>query len=135
MANNLKTSIVARNVELNALGPLANSGLLRIYSGSQPASPETAIGAQTLLAELELNATAFGAAANGVITANAITDDDDADASGTAAWYRLVKSDGVTVLWDGSVGTSNADLVLNSVAIQQHARVSVTSFTYTLPQQ
>lgn len=134
MANNLKTSIVSRNAELDALAPLANTGYLRIYDGAQPATPETAVGAQVLLAELRLNATAFGAAASGVITANAITDDSDANATGTAAWYRLLKSDGTTVLWDGSVGTSSADLIMNSVAIQIHARVSVTSLTYTLPQ-
>ncbi len=133
MANNLKTSITSRNAELNALGPLANSGKLRIYSGTQPATPETST-AETLLAELTMNATAFGSASAGVITAASITDDSDADATGTAAWYRLLKSDGTTVLWDGSVGTSSADLIMNSVAIQIHARVSVTSFTYTLGQ-
>lgn len=134
MANNLKTSIVARNAEHDAFAVLANSGLLRIYSGTQAVTPETAIGAQTLLAELTMNATAFGASAAGVITANAITADSDANATGTATWYRLVKSDGVTCLRDGSVGTADADLIMNSVAIQEHAAVSVTSFTYTLPQ-
>jgi hypothetical protein len=134
MANNLKTSIVSRNAELDALAALANSGKLRIYDGAQPATPETAVSGQNLLAELTMNATAFGAAASGVITAAAITSDTDADATGTAAWYRLLKSDGTTVLWDGSVGTSGCDLNLNSVAIQQHAQVSVSSFTYTLPQ-
>lgn len=134
MANNLKTSIVSRNAELDALAPLANAGKLRIYSGTQAATPETAIGAQVLLSELTMNATAFGAAAAGVITAAAITADSDADATGTATWYRLLKSDGVTVLWDGSAGTSGCDLNLNSDAIQIHAQVSVSAFTYTLPQ-
>lgn len=134
MANNLKTSIVARNAELDALAVLANSGKLRIYDGSQPATPETAISGQNLLAELTMNATAFGAASGGVITANAITSDTDADATGTASWYRLFQSDGTTVLWDGSVGTSSADIVMNSVAIQIHAQVSVSILTYTLPQ-
>lgn len=134
MANNLKTSIVARNAELDALAPLANSGKLRIYDGSQPATPETAVTTQNQLAELTMNATAFGAASGGIITANAITDDTDADFTGNAAWYRLLKSDGTTVLWDGSVGTSSADLIMNSIAIQIHARVSITSLTYTLPQ-
>src|SRR2546422_1019223 len=85
MANNLKTSIVSRNAELDALAALANSGKLRIYDGSQPATPETAITTQVLLAELTMNATAFGASASGVIPAAAITADSDADATGTAA--------------------------------------------------
>ncbi len=134
MANNLKTSIVARNAELNALAVLANSGKLRIYTAPQPATPETAVSTQELLAELIMGAPAFGAASHAVITANAITGDTDANATGTAAWYRLVKSDGTTVLWDGSVGTIDADLVMNSTAIQEHAQVTVSSLTYTLPQ-
>ena len=133
MANNLKVSTTARNAELDALAPLANSGYIRIYTTAQPTNADTALGAQTLLAELRFNATAFPGASSGVLTANAITDDSSADATGTAAWYRALKSDGTTVLWDGSVGTSSADLVLNSVAIQIGARVSITSLTYTLP--
>ena len=58
----MKTSISARNTELDALGPQANNGYLRIYTGAQPATPETAASG-TLLAELRFNATAFGASA------------------------------------------------------------------------
>jgi len=133
MANNIKTSIVSRNAALDAIAPLANSGKLRIYSGAQPATPETAASG-TLLAELTMNATAFGAASGGVITAAAITQDSSNDASGTAGYYRLLKSDGTTTLWDGEVGTSGADLNLNSTSISSGAITQVTSFTYTLPQ-
>lgn len=128
----MKTSVTARNAELDALGPLANNGYIRIYSGSQPATPETAASG-TLLAELRFNATAFGSADSGVITANSITSDSSADATGTAGYYRALKSDGTTALWDGSVGTSGSDLNLNSTAIQSGAAVSITSLTYTLP--
>lgn len=117
---------------LNALATEANSGYIRIYSGSQPATPETAASG-TILAELRFNATAFGAAASGVITANAITADSAADNTGTAGYYRALKSDGTTALWDGTVGTSGSDLNLNSVAIQANANVSISSLTYTLP--
>jgi hypothetical protein len=128
----MKTSIAARNAALDALGALANSGYIRIYSGSQPATPETAASG-TLLAELRFNATAFGAAASGVLTANAITSDATADATNTAGYYRALKSDGTTALWDGSVSTSGADLNLNSTAIQSGASVSISALTYTLP--
>jgi hypothetical protein len=133
MANNIRTSIVARNAELDALAVLASSGKLRIYSGTQPATPETTASG-VLLAELTMNSTAFAGAVDAVITANAITQDSSNDASGTAGYYRLFKSDGVTVLWDGEVGTSGADMNLNSVAISSGAITQVTSFTYTLPQ-
>lgn len=123
----------AANAAMDAIGPLFNSGKLRIYDGSKPSDPDTAVGAQTLLAELTFGATAFGASSAGVITANAITDDSSANASGTAAWYRCVKSDGTTPLIDGTVGTSGSDLNLNSVTIGAGATVSCTAFTITFP--
>lgn len=129
-----RTSVAARNVELNALRTEANTGYLRIYSGAQPATPEsTASG--VLLAELRFASTAFGAAAAGVITANAITADASANATGTAGWYRSLKSDGTTTLWDGAAGlaASTQELRLNSLAISSGANVSFSSLTYTLP--
>jgi len=131
MALNPKRSNVAVSAAADAVCPLLNNGYLRLYDGTQPATADTAVTTQTKLAELRWNATAFGAASNGVATANAITSDSSADATGTATWFRALKSDGTTVVFDGSVGTSNADLVLNSTAISSGAQVSITSFTYT----
>lgn len=126
-----KLSNSAASTGADAICPLLNTGYLRIYDGTQATDADTAIGAQVLLAELRFNATAFGAASNGVATANAITQDASANATGTATWFRALKSDGATVVFDGSVGTATSNLVLNSVAIQIGAAVSVTSFTFT----
>lgn len=131
MALNAKLSNAGANAAADAVCVLANTGYLRIYDGTQAANADTAVGAQVLLAELRLNATAFGAASAGVATANAITSDSSADATGTATWFRVLKSDGVTVLWDGSVGTATANLILNAVSIVAGAAVAVSSFTYT----
>jgi len=133
MANNFKQADAAVNAAADAVCALCNSGYLRIYTAPQPATADTAISDQTLLAELTFGATAFGAASGGVAEANAITADSAANATGTAAWFRALKSDGTTSVFDGSVGTSDADLVLNSVAIQENAEVSITSLTYTQP--
>ncbi len=84
------------------------------------------------LAELALSSTAFAAASAGSKTAAAITADSSADATGTATWFTLVKSDGTTRVLDGSVGTSGANLNLNSVAISAGATVSVTSLAVTM---
>jgi hypothetical protein len=108
-----------------------NNGYLRIYDGTQPTDADTAVGAQVLLAELRYGATAYGAAVNGVATANAITPDSSANATGTATWARHLESDGATVVFDGSVGTSGANLNMNSVAISSGAAVSVSAYTYT----
>jgi len=135
MAKNLKMSDAAVNAEANALSTLANNGYLRIYDGVQATNADTALGAQVLLAELRLNATAFAAAVAGVLTANALTPDSAANASGTATWFRVLQSDGTSVLWDGNVGVtgSTSDLELNSVAISINAAVSVSALTHTIP--
>ena len=132
MAYNLNLSNAAANAEANALATLANNWYIRIYDGTQAATADTAIGAQVLLAELRFSATAFPSAVAGVLTANAITADTSANASGTATWFRVTQSDGTTVLWDGTVGTSGCDMNLNSVAISSGANVSITSLTHTV---
>lgn len=133
MASNLKYTTTLRNNQLDEITALAGtSALLRIYDGTQPANANTAVGAQTLLAELVCDATAFAAAASsGALTANAISNDASANATGTASWFRLVASNGTTVVMDGSVGTSGSDLNLNSVSITSGQTVSVSSFVIT----
>lgn len=131
MANSPRMANVGANAACDALAALLNNGYFRIYDGAQPTNGDTAIGAQVLLAELRFNATAFGAAAAGVAAAAAIADDTDANATGTAAWFRCFKSDGTTAVFDGSVGTSGADLNLNTTAIVLHAAVSISSFSIT----
>lgn len=115
----------------------AGAGKLRIYDGTQPAGPDTAISDQTLLAELTLTDPAFGAAADAspgaTATAASISDDTSANATGTASWFRAVDSDDNAVI-DGSVGTSDADLILDSVSITAGQTVKVNSWTITMPE-
>lgn len=132
MALNPKLSIASRNLALNAALDVLNSGFFDFYDGTQPTDADTAVGAQVKLARCTFGATAFAAAAAASKAANAITQDSAADATGTVAWYRLWKSDGTTSVWDGSCGTSGANVNFNSTAIQINAAVSVTSFTATM---
>jgi hypothetical protein len=130
-ATNPKLTNTAANAAIDAIAALANNGYLDIYNGTQPATADTAISSQTLLASLHFSNPAFGAGSAGVATAAAISSDSDADATGTATWFRVFKSDHTTAVWDGSVGTSSADLVLGTTSIVQHAIVSVSSYTIT----
>ena len=107
-----------------------NSGFLRIYDGTQPATADTAITTQVLLAELTFSATAAPATSNGLITFNAIGSDTSANATGTASWFRCFASNGTTVVMDGSVGTATSNLVLNSTSIIMGGTVSVSAFTH-----
>lgn len=118
-----------RNSMLDAITTLAGaSALLRIYDGTRPATGGTAT---TLLAELTCNATFAPGAAAGVLTLNAITQDSSANSSGTATWFRIVKSDGTTHVLDGNVGTSGSDLNLTTTTIVATQPVSVSSFVIT----
>lgn len=114
---------------------IGGAGSLKVYTASQPANADTAIGAQTLLATLAFGGTAFGSASNAdptVATANSITSDSSADATGTAAWARLANGAGTTIL-DCSVGTSSADIIFNTVSFVSGAVIAISSFTITLP--
>jgi hypothetical protein len=139
MTNNPFFSDSATKAGLDALCAKANGGTLKIYTGTQPTDANTAIGAQVLLGTLGMNATAFAASvASGsagsrvcTATANSITDDTSADATGTASWFRIVQSDGTTIVMDGSVGTSGCDLNLATTAIVAGADLGITSLTVT----
>jgi hypothetical protein len=125
-----------RNAALNAMTALVNSGSLRIYSGTAPANADAALSGNTLLAELPLNATAFGSAASGVATANAITADASADATGTPSFFRLLASGGSTVVFQGTAGASGQELNLSGLSggqIVAGGNVSVSSLTITQP--
>lgn len=126
---------------LDAGVALANSGKVRVYTGTQPTDANTALGSQTLLGEFSLASTAFGASTasgtapnrSAVATAATIADI-TAVATGTATWFRMVKSDGTTVLMDGSVGTSGADLNLTDVTITSGETMRVSSFAVSNPE-
>lgn len=132
MANNPLWYDATVTAGVNAVTALLNNGFLNIYTGSQPALDGSLTG--TRLAHLTFGATAFGgaSAAAGTVTAiaNAITSDTNAVA-GTAGYFALLKSDNSTVVATGSVGTSGADLNLNSTTITSNATVSCSSFTIT----
>lgn len=128
MASNLKYSNGTRNAQQQGLITYAGSGcIIRIYDGVQPANANTAITTQTLLVSLPIVGS-FGTDSNGTITLNAVTSA-GAVASGTASFFRIVKSDGTTVVMDGSVGTTNADMILNTTAIANTQTVTISSGT------
>lgn len=133
MATNFRITTAMKNSALDAaFGSAQNSGLIRIYDGSQPAGPATAVSGQTLLATLTMNATAWAAASSGSKAAGAITSG-VAVATGTASWFRILDSTGVTAYADGSVGTSSADMILPTVSIVSGVTVSCSSLVVSVP--
>lgn len=132
-----RISVAARNAAADAVVDLldggSGAGYIEIRTGSQPATPATAASG-TLLATLPLSDPAFGAASTGVATASAVTSDTNADASGTAGWFRGYDSTGAAVI-DGSITASGGggDMTLSSVSIVAGGTVSVSSWTITMP--
>lgn len=132
MALTLSTS--ARNAMADALVDLLDAGpaagTIQIRSGTRPATPnDTATG--TLLATVTLVDPAFGSASSGVATMSdpaPVT----AAAAGTATWFRALDSTGAAV-FDGSVGTSGADLNLATTSLTAGLTVDITGGTVTMP--
>lgn len=129
MAISMRTAL--RNTRLDTITTdVGATGTIRIYDGVAPASANAALSGNNLLATLNCSATFAAAAASGVLTANAISSA-TAALTGTATFFRLLRPDGTTVVLQGSVGTSGADLNLNSTSITSGGTVSVTSFVIT----
>lgn len=130
----LGLNVLLRNARLDQITAfVAASALLRIYSGTRPATA-AAIGAAVLLAQLTCNATFAAASSSGVLTLNSIAPANSAAATGTAAWFRLVKADGTTFCFDGSCSTvaqGTGDLRLDDTNIVLGGTVAISSATVT----
>lgn len=128
MASNLKYSNGTRHSQNEGLITYAGSGAkICIYQGTQPANANTAISGQTLLVTCTLSG-AFGTDANGTLTLGTVTPG-TAVATGTAQFFRIFQSDGTTVVMDGSVGTSGADMNLDNTSINITQTVDITGGT------
>ena len=127
-------SLAAGNAAVNAVTALLNAGtppgLIKIWTGSAPATPETA-DSGTLLATLTFSTTAFANASSGTATANTITSG-TAVATGTAGYARAYNAAGTCVL-QFTVGTSGADLIFGTLSINSGDVVACSSLTYTQP--
>ena len=95
---------------------------IAFFTGTIPANPDAALSGNTKVAEFTCNATTFavvsGTGNAAVATLNALSDANNqttAIAGGTVTFWRLFKSNGTTVVAQGTVGTSGADLNLNDV--------------------
>ena len=120
-----------RNARLDTITTFAGNGaLLRIYDGTRPATGGTAT---TLLAELTCGSPLAAGASSGVLTFDSVTQDASANATGTATWFRIVKSDGTTHVLDGTVTATGGggDLEMVSTSITTGQPVQLTSYTIT----
>lgn len=140
MADYVITGTVARAMLDTFVAQLdgGSAAVINVYSGTVPTDAEAALSGNTLLAQLTYSATSYPAATDlnpgARITANSITADSSADATGTATFFRELTQNAGTVIGQGTVGTSGADMNLNTTAITAGSTVSITAATKTLPE-
>lgn len=131
-------SDTVRNAVLDAWETaIGTSAIVRIYGGSVPADESAALGAATLLAEFTLASDWAAASSAGVKalsgTPLSTTGEAAASTGTTATFYRIYASDGTTCHEQGTVGTSGADMTIDSATIAEDQTVRITSWTKTGP--
>ena len=122
--NNIVTALrdTLADAFVDAIDGGAGAGIIEIHTA--------AFGA--LLATLTFTDPAFGASASGTATASAITGDTSADATGTAAVFRI-RTSTPTTQFEGTVSTAGADINFNTVSFTAGDSVDITSMTITMP--
>ncbi len=125
----LQYSTTLRNAQLDAIETVVGvSAILKIRSGAAPANVATA-DSGTVLATFNLPADWMAAANAGSKAKSGPWEESSADASGTAAHFRLYASDGSTCHMQGTVGTSGADMIIDNTSINAGQVVTITGFT------
>lgn len=130
----LQASVLCRNAMLDAIETYGGTAVvLEIRSGAAPATPETA-SSGTVLSTITCPSD-WAAAASSASKALAGTwADASADATGTAAHFRLFKSDGTTCIMQGTVTATGGggDMTVQNTSFASGQPFSVTSFTLSL---
>jgi hypothetical protein len=126
MGQALTLSTAAKNAAVDAVVDLVDAG-----SGTATGHLKIYSSGAVLLADLAMSNPAFGAASVGVATASAITDDSSADATGTAATFKVVDRDD-TEIFSGTCGLTGEALNLNTLSIVAGTKVSVSALTVAL---
>lgn len=129
MAFQFSTS--ARNGALDAIETaIGTAAILKIRTGAAPADCATA-DSGTVLASMTLPSDWLAAAASGSKSKSGTWQDTSADATGTAAHFRVYDSGGTTCHIQGSVTATGGggDMTLDNTSIASGQQVTITSFT------
>lgn len=127
----LQFSTAVRNAMLDAIEAAAGTlAILMIRSGPPPANCGTA-DSGTVLATLALPSDYMAAASGGSKAKSGTWEDTAADATGTAAHFRLYASDGTTCHAQGTVTVTGGggDMEVNDPAFVAGSVFTVTTFT------
>ena len=127
----LQYSTTVRNAKLDAVETaIGTSAIMRIRSGAPPANCATA-DSGTVLATINLPSDWMAAASGGTKALSGTWQDAAADATGTAAHFRVYDSGGTVCHMQGTVGTSATDMIVDSTSFTAGQQFTVTAFTLT----
>ena len=129
----IQLSVAARNARLDAIETaIGASAILKIRSGSVPATCATA-DAGTVLATVNCPSDYLAAASSGSKAKSGTWEDTSADATGTAAHFRLYASDGTTCHLQGTVTVTGGggDMTVDNVSFASGQAFTITGFTLT----
>jgi len=126
-------SVAVRNAMLDAIETtISTSAVLKIKSGAPPATCATA-DSGTVLATCSLPSDWLAAASSGSKAKSGTWEDTSADATGTAAHFRIYASDGTTCHAQGTVTATGdgGDLTVDNTSFSSGQAFTVTAFTLT----
>lgn len=127
----LQYSTGVRNAKLDVIeSTIGVSAIMRIRTGAVPATPATA-DSGTVLATVNLPSDWMAAAAAGSKALAGTWQDTSADATGTAAHFRIYDSGGTVCHIQGTYGTAATDMIGDSVSFTAGQSFTVNTFTIT----
>lgn len=129
----LQYGTTLRNAQLDAVETtIGTSPILKIRTGSVPANCAAA-DTGTVLATMTLPSDWMAAASSGSKALSGTWQDTSADATGTAAHFRIYDSGGSTCHIQGTVTITGGggDMTLDNTSIASAQQVTITSFTLT----
>src|SRR5688500_7323357 len=113
----LQLSVAVRNAILDSIETtIGTSAVIRIRTGAVPAHCAAA-DAGTVLAGITCPSDWLAAASAGSKAKAGTWQDASANATGTAAHFRVYDSTGTTCHMQGTVGTSGTDMVVNTTSL------------------
>ena len=127
----LQYSTTVRNAKLDSIETaIGTSAIMTIRTGSAPANCGSA-NSGTVVATLNLPSDWMANASSGAKSMTGTWQDTSADATGTAAHFRIHESTATTCHMQGTVGTSGTDMTVQNTSFAAGQAFTITSFTIT----
>jgi hypothetical protein len=146
MALRLSTGLRTQILGTNSLEALLNGGCMKIYTGAQPATPETTESG-SLLVTIAATTSGTGGLTWGTSASGAISKDHGqwsgtCGTAGVAGWFRFYNDKvmtgadaaGTGIRFDGDIGTVTGDLKLSNTTLAVNVPVIVDTATFTIAQ-